>query len=144
MSDGFDVDEEFRKLEAYEFNEVRRNSEIQRLIQTSVGAYKEFKFNDITLRVRPAIPRDMRRMVAKLKQIATGNVHEEDEEVLLDRSETIFYKFLARMCLDSPFDLPEAWEYIDEQTGMVPMIAVQVIELAAGDEKRVAEFRPVR
>lgn len=136
-----DVEEEFKKLETSEFEDVQNHAAIQRIIQSASVMHKEFRFGELSIRIRPAIPRDLRRTVTQLKQIATGNVHEDDDDVLLDRSEQLFYQFLARMCLDEPFNSTSAWEYIDDQTGSVPNIAVQIIQLVTEDEAKVAEFR---
>jgi len=125
----FDVKEEFKELEKVEHEEALQHAAIQRVIAAARNDTKEYRFGEFSIRVRAIIPRDQRRIVTQLRRLAMHESAEEDEEVLLDRSEDLFYTFLARMCLDV-------------ETGVAPKVAIQIIELCSEDEKRVAEFRP--
>lgn len=138
----FDVKEEFKELEKVEHEEAQQHAAIQRVIAAARNETKEYRFGEFSIRVRAIIPRDQRRIVTQLRRLAMHESAEEDEEVLLDRSEDLFYTFLARMCLDTPFDVKETWEVIDVETGVAPKVAIQIIEMCSEDEKRVAEFRP--
>lgn len=137
-----DVKEEFRKIDEEEHRNLINSEPISKLLQIARSDTKEYQIGDQRIRVLAYIPKDQRRVVTKLRKLIKAKPDDEDEETLLDRSEELFYTFLSKMCPESPFNLPETWEYIDKETGVVPRIAIQIIELCSTDEARVAEFRP--
>lgn len=139
----FNIQEEFKKLDEEEHAKILEHGAIRHILKISREDTKEYRFGDMSIKVLATIPKDQRRTVTQLRRLARSE-DEDEEDALLERSEELFYSFLARMCPESPFDLVETWKYIDEQTGVVPKVAAQVIELCGKDELKVAEFRSDR
>jgi hypothetical protein len=104
---------------------------VRKLILSSKERYKVVKIGETDVRIRPTIPRDVRREIEKITK--------EDSSV--EESEVLMYELISKMCLDDPFDKPSTWEYIDDQTGQVMEFLASIYKEALSTESQIKSFR---
>lgn len=110
---------------------LEADERVRKMILSSKERYKIVTIGETDVRIRPTIPRDVRRQIEK---ITKSDSSVEDSEVLM-------YELISRMCLDDPFDKPDTWEYIDNETGQAMEFLALIYKEALSTESEIRDFR---
>lgn len=110
---------------------LEADERVRKMILSSKERYKIVTIGETDVRIRPTIPRDVRRQIEK---ITKSDSSVEDSEVLM-------YELISRMCLDDPFDKPDTWEYIDNETGQAMEFLAMIYKEALSTESEIRDFR---
>jgi hypothetical protein len=128
-----DSDEELRQAE---FQDFKENAELKAIIAGARAKKTSIKIGDIDVYITPTLKKGLRDKIVKVaKQYEAGEIETADEEI---------YETLAAICLDSPYNRPEVWKYIDEETGFVPNVMQMMIEKITTVEGAAQRFRNQR
>lgn len=122
-------EEQMKKFD--EMVESEKSPEIKNLVKNFAVSPKEIEVFGVKLRVLPTIPRDIRHELAKFDKI-------QDD---LEATEEHIYYIMSKICVDDPFNKPEAWEYLDTKTGAVPNVMREAFNLAYDVEQKIKRFR---
>ena len=86
--------------------------------------------------ITPSLKKGLRDKIIKIaKQYESGEIESADQEI---------YESLAQICIDSPYNKPEVWRYLDEETGFVPNVMQMIIEKITTVEGTAQRFRNQR
>ena len=110
---------------------LEADERVRKMILSSKERYKIVKIGETDVRIRPTIPRDVRRQIEKITK--------SDSSV--EESEVLMYSLIARMCLDDPFDKSDTWEYIDNETGQAMEFLAMIYKEALSTESEIRDFR---
>lgn len=120
------------ELEA-KFQKIAEEDEnIKQFILTNKGKNQEVEVFGLKLVLPSVIPKSVRHELAKIQR--KGDVD-------LEEAERDTYYLLSLLCLNEPFTTKEAWEYMDDQTGLAIDILGEVLEKGYQSEKKVQSFR---
>jgi hypothetical protein len=125
------TEEQLRKFDEMVNSVATDGNEIRTLLSTAKSQPKEIEVYGVKLKVLPTIPRKLRHELAKFDKI-------QDD---LESTEQHIYYIMSQICVEEPFNRPEAWEYLDEKGGMVPEIMKEAFNLAYDVEKKIKNFR---
>ena len=123
-------------LDKMEQDAVDLSDEAYNQLLSELGtAHIDYRMTSKTsIRIRPAIPKDVRREMYGIKEAYdTG----EDKFAFEER----MYDFLSRMCLDHPYCTREAWRKIDDETGSIPIFFTDITRAILKNEEGVECFR---
>jgi len=127
------ITEEDKELEREEYKDFKENAELKAIIANSKAKRVFVTQGDIQIFIRGSLPKGLRdRIIFIAKEYESGDIETADDKV---------YEIMAEICLDSPYNKPEVWAYIDRETGEVPGILKQMIEKIAGAESAAKRFR---
>lgn len=122
-----------QKLDRIVEKEAAEHEEIRGLITKTGGEKTEFEVYGLKLVLPTVIPRKIRHELAKVqKKGATV----EMEEIEVDT-----YHLLSILCQNEPYNHPETWEYIDNETGLSLDILREVLERGFANEEKLKKFR---
>lgn len=110
---------------------LESDERVRKMILSSKERYKIVTIGETDVRIRPTIPRDVRRQIEK---ITKSDSSVEDSEVLM-------YELISRMCLDDPFDKADTWEFVDNETGTAMTILADIYRAALDTEAEIKSFR---
>jgi hypothetical protein len=110
---------------------LESDERVRKMILSSKERYKVVTIGETEVRIRPTIPRDVRRQIEK---ITKSDSSVEDSEVLM-------YELISRMCLDDPFDKADTWEFVDNETGECMSFLADIYKAALDTEANIKSFR---
>jgi len=126
-----DVQELNQKLTAERQKLLEQDENVRKMILSSKERYKIVRIGETDVRIRPTIPRDVRRQIEVITK--------SDSSV--EESEVLMYSLIARMCLDDPFDKADTWEFIDNSTGEAMSFLSEIYKEALNTESEIRNFR---
>lgn len=145
---------EFENKDELDRQKAIRHAAMEEFIKSSETRFITIQHNGKEIRIRPAIPGRMRAEVLKLaskyksvdiQAIKDGKPRQYDMEFLpslhKDEEEQL-YKMLAAICLDSPYNDPEAWQYYDMITGEAGIVYQKAEAAIKEAQKDAISFRP--
>ena len=165
MSNDFDEDAAFKELESIEATELVDNESLRQLLTDVSKRYKEYKVRDSTIRIKAAISGGLKTKIlefhAKTQRLqrlaldAPVRKKNESQEHYLARVDaytasvgelakeidTETYSTLAALCLDYPFNTPDAWVIVEEETGLAANLLMEILRDILDTEKQIIEFR---
>lgn len=165
MSNDFDEDAAFKELESIEATELVDNESLRQLLTDVSKRYKEYKVGDSTIRIKAAISGGLKTKIlefhAKTQRLqrlaldAPVRKKNESQEHYLARVDaytasvgelakeidTETYSTLAALCLDYPFNTPDAWVIVEEETGLAANLLMEILRDILDTEKQIIEFR---
>jgi hypothetical protein len=112
---------------------LEQDETIRKMVLSAKDRYKIVKIGETEIRIRPTIPRDVRKEIEKITKSDSG----------VEESEHLMYDLISKMCLDDPFDKADTWEYIDNETGSVMSFLADVYRTALDTEAAIKSFRGV-
>lgn len=112
--------------------EIKGNPTIKALITNSKGKFKTFKVNDVEVKILYSIPRTLRHEIES---------YQGKDQIPIGETESIVYSLIAKMCIEDPFNKPETWEYIDNETGMALNILSDIFAEVSKTENQIKSFR---
>ena len=143
-----DVTAELAKKDELDRQMELKNSAMEDLIRSSGEKCITIEHNGKEIKIRPAFPRKVRKMVTGLASkykdidldaIKAGNPAKSDLDQMpgfSDDSDETLYKILAVVCL-APYNDAASWRYFDENTGEAEFVfkkaqaAIQEAQAAA-------------
>lgn len=134
------MDEKKLKSELDEFilKDIQNKEEVITFLENLSKRHKTLQIGNIKIKVRPTIPRKQRALLFKIRNMYQKENLTEDEITEVDNA---LYSFLSEVCLEAPYNSPETWKVIDEQTGAALEISTEVVKLLSDTEKKIIEFR---
>ena len=126
-----DIQELNQKLTAERQKLLEQDENVRKMILSSKERYKIVRIGETDVRIRPTIPRDVRRQIEVITK--------SDSSV--EESEVLMYSLIARMCLDDPFDKADTWEFIDNSTGEAMNFLSLIYKEALNTESEIRNFR---
>ena len=131
------LEEQYDKIDKQEEKLLEANEEVKKLIASVNKLHKVIKIGDIDVRIRAYMPRHVRMSLLKthnaLKRMDT------DDSII--KADQMLYPLIAEMCLDSPFNKPATWKRIDEETGIIQSVLINMLEVVNSTDKQVESFR---
>ncbi len=127
-----DLEKINKKLELTVQADSEEAEQIRKMLTGADNRYITIPFLGEEVKVRPAIPKHLRHKIQEYYSGGGTRVPEEDEKLA--------YDILAEMSF-SPFDKPEVWSLIDDETGEITNILQEVMEAVAKKEKQIKKFR---
>ena len=124
-----DIHERLQQLTAVQEADKEK---IRDLIMNEGSRTKEIVVGGVSIRIRATIPRDTRHDAEKYNTI------EEADSMAV---EGMIYDLIAKMCVDNPFNNPETWKFIDDETGIAPEVFTAIFKEAADTETAIKRFR---
>jgi len=118
------------KLEQITSAQDAEKEKIRELIVNEGSRTKEIAVGGQSIRIRATIPREIRRDV---------QAHDDEEDV--DKTEQMMYSLIAKMCVDAPFNNPDTWKLIDDETGIAIEVFTAVFKEASDTEAAIKRFR---
>jgi hypothetical protein len=129
-----DINELENRLTEVRKQELTENGAVKRLIVSSKERYKVVKIDEVEIRIRPTIPREVRKEIER--------VMKSDSDI--EGSEPQMYSLISAMCLDDPFDKAETWLLIDDKTdGRATEVMMMIYKEALNTEAQIKTFRGV-
>ncbi len=122
-----------QKADRFLVEDMAAREEIKKLLSSYTQQSKEIEVSGTKIKVLPTIPKAIRKELAKFSKM--------DAEENLDAMEQQMYLVLSKVCLEDPWNKPEAWEYIDEKTGVVPELIREIFNQAYEVDKKIKNFR---
>ena len=110
---------------------LEEDEKIRKMITSSKERYKVVNIGETEVRIKPTIPRDVRREIERITK--------SDSSV--EESENLMYELIAKMCLDDPFNKADTWEYIDNETGQCMEFLASIYKEALSTEAQIKNFR---
>lgn len=130
------MDSDEKELLQEEYKDFKDNAELKAIIAGYKAKKTMIKIGDIEVAITPSLKKGLRDKIVKVaKQYEAGEIETADEEI---------YETLAQICIDSPYNKPEVWKYIDEETGFVPNVMQMMIEKIITQEGSAQRFRNQR
>lgn len=124
---------QFDKLDRIVETQVRENEEIKALVSQSASQKTTLEIGGLKLQVPGVIPRKIRHDLARVQK--KGN------NVDMEEIEGDTYYLLSIICQNEPYNHPETWEYIDNETGLALDILREVLDKGFGNEDKLKNFR---
>ena len=124
-----------KELEQAEYKDFKENAELKAIIAGQRAKKTTIKIGEIEVYITPSLKKGLRDKLIKIAKQYETEPEMADEEV---------YESLSQICLDPPYNKAAAWRYIDEETGMVPQIMMQIIEKITTVEGAAQRFRNQR
>lgn len=124
------------KLDQIVENLAKENEEIKGLISESAAKTNTMEICGLKLVVPGVIPRKIRHDLARVQK--KGNAVEMDE------IEEDTYYLLSIICQNEPYNHPETWEYIDNETGLALDILREVLDTGFSNGDKIKNFRRKR
>ncbi len=122
------TEEQLRKLDEMA---TSGDSGVRTLLSSAGDQIKEIDLLGVKLRVLATIPRKLRHELTKFESLQND----------LEGTEKHMYFIMSQICVDSPFNNAEMWEYIDEKKGIVPDLMREAFNLAYDIEQKIKRFR---
>lgn len=120
-------------LKSEEYKDFEENAELKAIIAGQKARKYTIDVSGVPIAIRTAIPKGLRDKIIVIgKQYEAGETAKADEDI---------YFLMAQICLDPPYTKPGAWKYIDEETGEVPNILMQMIKKITAVEGAASRFR---
>lgn len=119
------------ELSTYVDQEQTSFDDVRRLLHNADTQFLTMKVYDIEIRIKPTIPKPLRRVMEKMQK-------QGDE---LEPLEMSTYEVLAGMCKDSPWNVPKTWELIDAEEGIAFETLEYMYKIVGDKEKQVSNFR---
>ena len=110
---------------------LEEDEKIRKMITSSKERYKVVNIGETEVRIKPTIPRDVRREIERITK--------SDSSV--EESERLMYDLIAKMCRDDPFNKADTWEYIDNETGRCMEFLANIYKEALSTEAQIKNFR---
>lgn len=131
-----DIEQADRELRESEYAGFRENAELKAIISGQQAKKMSITVNGIEVFIKASIPKGVRdRIVSVARDYKDGDTIKADDEI---------YRVISTLCLDPPYTVPNAWRFIDEETGAVPDILKQILEKITGVETSAKRFRGER
>ena len=127
-----DYEELAQKLDDLVGDDIKGNEQVKSLLTSAKNSFKVVTIHDFELKIRPTLSRKMRREIEEIQKKGTTDVAESENDM---------YRLISEMCLEDPFNKPETWMYIDEETGIATEAIVKIYEEALNTEKQIKKFR---
>ena len=121
------------KLDQIVENLVKESEEIKSLVSESASKKNTLEIGGLKLQVPGVIPRKIRHDLARVQKKGNNVEMEEIEEDT--------YYLLSIICQNEPYNHPETWEYIDNETGLALDILREVLDKGFGNEDKLKNFR---
>ena len=120
------------KLDAIIAKEIAENEEIKQFVISNKGKNVEVESFGLKLQVPSVIPKRLRHELAKIQRKGDVGIAEAEQDT---------YYLLSLLCQNEPFTTKEAWEYLDDETGLAMEILGEVLDKAYQSEQKMKGFR---
>jgi hypothetical protein len=130
------IKESFAEADEMTKKELEANANVAGIIASGEKAVSKITVNGVEIRHKSFIARPLRRQLLKLSQ----NTEDTDNEAV----ENVMYKTLASLCLDAPFNTPQAWSYIEEKGGDAAAILAAIMANINKSQEELKTFRGKR
>ena len=121
------------KLDSIVDGMVKENDEITRLITSSAEKRTTIVIEGLPLDIPGIIPRSIRHEIAR--------VQKKGDMVDMEELEEDTYFLLSILCQNEPYNHPETWEYIDNETGLAIEILRELLNKGFANDEKVKSFR---
>lgn len=119
------------ELETYVDTEQTSFEDVRKLLHNAENQFLTLTIYDIPVKIRPTIPKPLRRVMEKMQQQGDS----------LEPLEMSTYEVLAGMCKEAPWNVPKTWELIDAEYGIAFEALEMMYETVGNKEKQVSNFR---
>jgi threonine synthase len=127
------MDSDEKELMQEEYKDFKENAELKAIIAGYKAKKTTIKIGEIEVAITPSLKKGLRDKIVRIaKQYEAGDIETADEDI---------YETIAAMCLDSPYNKPAVWKYLDEETGFVPNVMQMIIEKITVQEGAAQRFR---
>jgi hypothetical protein len=128
-----DEDKADKSLDAEAYKDFEQNAQLRAIITSQKARKLSITVGDVEIFIKAGIPKKERDALMKIaKEYKDGEIEEADKSM---------YVVLSNICLDSPFNNPLTWAYIDNETGEVPNMLAKITEKIFGMEAVAKRFR---
>jgi len=113
--------------------ELKGTERVMSILTNARKRYKELDVLGEKVKIRPSIPKAVRHFAEELK--------DDPSQQTVSGVETSTYKILAYMCTEDPYDKPEFWKILDDETGEAVDVLQRMYTTAADTEAEIKTFR---
>jgi NAD(P)-dependent dehydrogenase (short-subunit alcohol dehydrogenase family) len=128
----FNAEEILARLDAVEKTDVEDNEQVRRILTNAKARFKTIDVLGEKVKIRSLIDRNIRHYLEEKSKVTDGN---------LDQTEMSMYEVISKMCIESPFNKPEVWEYLDTVSGVAPDAMKAIFEINESEEKKIKKFQ---
>lgn len=134
------ISEAFKELRDLEGSEKVEQIEVEELIKQTTGKTKIFRFGNVDIEIRLAIPKALKKLLIEIDKGSEGLSPEELSEL----EDYFSYKFLSQMCVKPPYTTEVFWYSFDKETGLASTFVKDISEQLNSTKDRIIEFRKNR
>jgi threonine synthase len=127
------MDSDEKELLQEEYKDFKENAELKAIVAGYKAKKATIKIGDIEVAITPSLKKGLRDKIVRIaKQYEAGDMETADEDI---------YETMAEICIESPYNKPAVWKYLDEETGFVPNVMQMMIEKITAQEGAAQRFR---
>ena len=123
------------RLKDFELKELESNETVQKIIENARQRSLTFDLVGEPIRVVCAFPREVRYFYEQ------NRTRTDKDKLKFSDVEHDAYGIMALLCLDSPYNTAQFWEYFDSNTGMFWGIFNSIYQGVEKNEEKIGDFR---
>lgn len=123
------------RLKDFEVKELESNESVQKIIENAKARHLIFDLCGEPIKIVAAFPREVRYFYEK------NRTRTDKDKLTFESVEHDSYEIMAQLCVESPYNTKQFWEYFDTHTGMFWGTFNSIYQGIEKNEEKIGDFR---